>query len=1139
MHNPHDREENNNSFSQGESLDTIRAKIDQDPWNQDLYTQAIKFSFTQNDFDSVDYFRRQFTKYCIADDTFWLSYLEEKKVSTPKSEIIKLYEYAVKNEPSVYIWLSYLRFISENSNTLSDFNHLRALFESSLEVLGLHALDGPQLWSEYRHFEQKLMSKLPRDEHGSQIERIRTLFYRQLELPLAGLPDLLDEYLVWENELPSEYIKPTTEGEAAHKRGFDAWEQRKCFELKIQSDFHEMMSRDNMNSLWNEYIDFELKCGDMPRIMITYHRALDDLGFERDDLWINYANYALQTSYQKSLYISERACRHMPRSLNIWINYFLLVSSKSENVQDILELLDKSKTAVQDVNHRISLHITAADCVRRIDLKDVKNCRYILYKCWSDLDPAFRSRAVYRLLSYWSKYELKLLSFNVPSEYEQAVGKLLERFKNDSFCWLYLIDTVKGLKPENPNMPNIVATIYKSFCSLVNFRSDFEPNSLHTLVIWLYELAVSVVNVGDVAEEYIDYVQTSGVVEDIKRAHKVVAIQSTPNLRPESLSLSHILKRDRRRRKVETFSETSSDSGSFSSIIRRQYSFPPGIRSPTISMKDAEYLPKSPKLGFREFELKSPKLYAKDFEHRSNNLTLKDVEILTRATWYGSESADPSIAPAVPPTAPMPPPSSPVLSRITSRLSNSGSCSPELTPELRSSKEPIHPPPLFLTSESTFNKPDSGPTHPGVDVPSKFPDPISNLEYKVNFSTADSESLGDRVSSDADSQTDRQNSPITTYSKDPPSIQTSNTMFCSTSDLPPPSDFNLSGGHYLLSKKNCIINWLKGDSENSTAFISGFSPDQLPQLTKFFSSQPGFVELRPTKNNRTCYVEFSTNSEALSAIDSCKNKFTSLSAQLSKPTKPLFEDKVVFVRMLNTKYNLTKLKLVLTDFFNINGFKVKEVRTSHPTHGENVDDLDKLGFYVEFGFENASKRVIYKFINEYGWPINVNHDQLEFLILPSTPMINKSGSNFPEPRDDSANSTNTEGSESGCEREFYLCNLNYTTDETRLKEYLEEKFGPIKSLKICRDSSGKSKGYAFIEFVNDYALSELLKSSLILDDRKLFLSKTKSSQHSVLSDNFKQPKDKFCKNKYKKRYKEYKHKLFETYSKLKKKIKLN
>ncbi|EAN32260.1 Squamous cell carcinoma antigen recognized by T-cells 3 [Theileria parva strain Muguga] len=1137
MYNRNDIEENNINPYKGESLESIRAKLEEDPWNQDLYTQGMKCASTQNDFESLDYFRREFIKYCIADDTFWLSYLEEKRISTPKPELIKLYELAVKNEPSVYIWLSYLRFVSGNSHTLSDFNHLRALFESSLEVLGLHALDGPQLWSEYRHFEQELISKLPRDQYGAQIDKVRSLFCRQLELPLAGLPDLLDEYLVWESELPSDYRKPTAVAEAAHKRGFEGWEQRKCFELKIQSDFHEMMSRDNMNSLWNEYIDFELKCGDMPRIMITYHRALDDLGFERDDLWINYANYALQTSYQKSLYISERACRHMPRSLNIWINYFLLVSSKSETVQDILDLLQKSTTAVKDVNHRISLHITAADCVRRIDLKDVKNCRYILFKCWSDLDPAFRSRAVYRLLSYWSKYELKLLSFNVPSEYEQAVGKLLERFKNDSFCWLYLIDTVKGLKPENPNMPNIVTTIYKSFCSLVNFKSDFEPTSLHTLVIWLYELAVSVVNVGDVAEEYIDYVQTSGVVEDIKRAHKVVASQSTPTSRPDAISLSNILKRDRRRRKVETFSETSSDSGSFSSIIRRHYSFPPGIRSPTISLNEPERFHRSPKLGFREFELKSPKLYSKDFEHRTNKLTLKDVEILTRATWYGSESADPSIAPPVPPNAPMPPPSSPVLSRITSRLSNSDSCSPDVTPELRSSKEPTLPPPLVLTCESTFNRRDLGPTLPGLDISAKFPESISNLEYKLNFSTADSESLGDRVSSDADSQTDRVNSPITTYSKDPPSLQTSNTLFSSTSELPVPSEFNLSGGHYLLTRKNCIINWLKGDSENSTAFISGFSPDQLPQLTEFFSAMPGFVELRPTKSNRTCYVEFSTNSEALSAVESCKTKFPTLSAQLSKPTKPLFEEKVIFVRMLNSKYNLTKLKLVLTNFFNINGFNVKEIRTTHPFHTDNPDELHRLGFYVEFGFENASKCVIHKFIDEYGWPITINHDQLEFQILPSTPMINRPGSNFPEPQPGSA-SSHSEVSGS-VHREFYLCNLNYSTDETRLREFLESKFGPVKSLKICRDSAGKSKGYAFVEFVNDFVLSDLLKSTLILDDRKLFLSRTNSSQDSLLSEPPKPLTDRHSKNKYKKRYRDYKHRLFETYSKLKKKIKLN
>ncbi|UKJ90036.1 hypothetical protein MACJ_003294 [Theileria orientalis] len=1145
---------NNHSLN---DLDCLKQKLIEDPWDQDLYTEAIHLASTQNDYSSLDYFRNEFFKHCIVDDDFWISYIEEKKASLTKDAVIELYKFAAKNEPSVYIWLSYLRFVFENSHTFSEYNDLRQLFETSLEVLGLHALDGPQLWSEYRLFEQKLLSKVQKDDYTEQIERIRSLFYRQLKIPLAGLPDLLDEYLVWEEELPVEYRKSIDKGEDAHKIGFEAWELRKCFELKIQSDFHEMMSRDNMNSLWNDYIDFELKCGDMPRIMMVYHRAMDYLGYERDDLWINYANYALQTSYAKSLSVCERACKHMPRSLNIWINYFLVVSSKSENVQDIVDLLNKANTAIQDIDHKISLHITAADCVRRIDLKDVYNCRFILSKC-AELNPEYTSRAVYRLLTYWTKYELKLLSFNIESEYVKVVEKLFEKFKGESFCWLYLIDTVKGLNPESPYISNIVSHIYRGYSSLVDFNSEFEPTTLHTLVIWLYELSLSVVNVNDLADEYIDYVQSSGVVEDIKRAHKVVAAHSTPTSRPyssssrsDSLSLNSLIKRDRRRRKLETFSETSSDSGSHSSWVRRPQFFSSGLRSPILSMKESDSL-RSPKMGYRDFS-------SKDSEPRSSRLTLKDLETVTRATWDGYESAEPSIAPAVPPNAPMPPPSSPVISRITSRLSNSGSCTPDLTPEFSVSKGSNLPPPLVLSGH--FNN------ESGSDC-LKLSDTISNSDYKLNFSTADSESLAERLSSDTESQSDRFESP-TIKSPLRPTALCFNQLSESPMSGPAPvdSDTSVMGGHFLLSKKECVMNWLSCHSENSTVFVSGFDFSQILELKEFFSKQPGFIELRPVPKRNCCYVEFTTNKDATFAIEASKTLFKdspTISAKISKPTKPLFEDRVVFVRVLNNKYTLSKLKSVMSEFFKTHGYEAKDIRTTRSQtspkitendpskqdsdfayardEGSSSEKCEKLGCYVEFGFDNASRLLIHKLINEYGWPIYVNYSTLDFQVLPSIPIVHTANRNESSTETDRTARTEASATTSVGSNELYICNLNYKTDENGLKGYLEQNFGPVKSLSICRDSNGNSKGYAFVEFEDD-VYTNLIKSSLVLDDRRLYVSRSNSQGRFKPQQRSTQPQDQTpnppFKAKYKRKYTDYKSKVVETYSKLKKRIKLD
>lgn len=50
-----------------------------------------------------------------------------------------------------------------------------------------------------------------------------------------------------------------------------------------------------------------------------------------------------------------------------------------------------------------------------------------------------------------------------------------------------------------------------------------------------------------------------------------------------------------------------------------------------------------------------------------------------------------------------------------------------------------------------------------------------------------------------------------------------------------------------------------------------------------------------------------------------------------------------------------------------------------------------------------------------------------------------------------------------------VARLNYETDEEKLKREFEI-FGPIKRIKLIRDLEGKSRGYAFVEFVhkNDF-----------------------------------------------------------------------
>ena len=50
---------------------------------------------------------------------------------------------------------------------------------------------------------------------------------------------------------------------------------------------------------------------------------------------------------------------------------------------------------------------------------------------------------------------------------------------------------------------------------------------------------------------------------------------------------------------------------------------------------------------------------------------------------------------------------------------------------------------------------------------------------------------------------------------------------------------------------------------------------------------------------------------------------------------------------------------------------------------------------------------------------------------------------------------------------IYIGNLNFTVDETKLREVFE-RYGKVSSVRIIKDKeTGESKGYGFIEMEND------------------------------------------------------------------------
>lgn len=71
---------------------------------------------------------------------------------------------------------------------------------------------------------------------------------------------------------------------------------------------------------------------------------------------------------------------------------------------------------------------------------------------------------------------------------------------------------------------------------------------------------------------------------------------------------------------------------------------------------------------------------------------------------------------------------------------------------------------------------------------------------------------------------------------------------------------------------------------------------------------------------------------------------------------------------------------------------------------------------------------------------------------------------------------------------LFVCRLNYETNERKLKREFEV-YGPIRSINLIKDQTGKSRGYAFIEYENenDYKTAYKQADGRRIDGRRVLV----------------------------------------------------
>uniref|UniRef100_A0AAR2LFX3 RRM domain-containing protein n=1 Tax=Pygocentrus nattereri TaxID=42514 RepID=A0AAR2LFX3_PYGNA len=265
-------------------------------------------------------------------EEIWLDWLKDEiglieGEEAEREKLYELFEKAVKDYICPDIWLEYAQYSIGGMGAPGGIDRVRAIFERALTAVGLHMTKGAALWEAYREFEIAILSTL-------QLERIHTLFRRQLAIPLMDMEGTFAEYSDWTDEGVSEVVTQH------YKRSLQQLEKRRLHEEAL------LMAEPPKLAEYQGYIDYEMKEGDPARVQIIFERALAENCLV-PDLWAKYTTYLDRQLKIKELVLSchERAVRNCPWTMGLWKSYILALERHGAEHHIVSDVFEKALNA--------------------------------------------------------------------------------------------------------------------------------------------------------------------------------------------------------------------------------------------------------------------------------------------------------------------------------------------------------------------------------------------------------------------------------------------------------------------------------------------------------------------------------------------------------------------------------------------------------------------------------------------------------------------------------------------------------------------------------------------------------------------------------------------------------------------------
>lgn len=282
-------------------------------------------------------------------EEIWLDWLKDEIRLTEeepnREKVYELFERAVKDYICPEIWLEYAQYSIGGMGSPGGMEKVRFIFERALTAVGLHMTKGSTVWEAYREFENAILStvqpppgSVPKREQqellNAQLERIHTLFRRQLAIPLMDMDATYAEYEEWSDKGVSESVTQN------YKSAVKQMQKSKPYEEALQAAEPPKLVE------YQTYIDYELKEGDPPRVQIIFERALAENCLV-PDMWAQFTKYLDRQLKIKDLVLSshDRAVRNCPWTMSLWKNYLLALERHGADHTTFSDVFEKALNA--------------------------------------------------------------------------------------------------------------------------------------------------------------------------------------------------------------------------------------------------------------------------------------------------------------------------------------------------------------------------------------------------------------------------------------------------------------------------------------------------------------------------------------------------------------------------------------------------------------------------------------------------------------------------------------------------------------------------------------------------------------------------------------------------------------------------